>query len=104
MTTPHPLAIEAGHEILMHQARNNGRLNQYHVEHIIHTTALQPVIEKGGGLTRYTRHSVICKANKLETREECSCGLSQALTQWRTLTKPQSEGTPKTATEPPRSL
>jgi hypothetical protein len=100
--TPHPLAIEAAEKI--------SKLHQewfYQDEEpmpdmapIIHATALQPVIAKGNVLE--AKLTQILTNSTMNHKDWIP--LAEAIHEWRTLTNPQSEGSPKPSTEAPRSL
>ncbi len=104
--TPHPLAIEAAKTISDKPSLpvfDDADIDV--IASIINTTALQPVIQAGEEIAKFaTEHRPLCDMRQFSKPKSCTCGLSQAITQWRTLTNPQSDGSPKTATEPPRSL
>lgn len=89
MTTPHPLAKEAANQVIQFYVENATREEGEHIETIIHTTALQPVIEAGDRLLIHLRHEPLC-ATVGGYEHGCTCGLDASLATWRGLTSPKT--------------
>ncbi len=102
--TPHPLAIEAAEKIVQTgYIENVTNQEQAHVAQLIHTAALQPVIEAGEEIGRYAWHNPVC-AKGVFAGQECHCGFEQAVQKWIAVVNPQSGGAPKIETKAPSSL
>lgn len=85
--TTHPLAQQAAKEI------NSEWDSAAYVGHqvpdsltasIIHTTAVQPILDKGDALEKFLQHRTLCGV-LTSCRGECTCGLDSTLKSWRDL-------------------